>query len=86
MRQKESDVPASVCMVNTAIWVSMQYSTRLKWWARRDWILLLYQEVYRQQSRTHTLSRHTVGECLSAPVTASGIARRRTTTFRCDVG
>ena len=53
MRQKESDVPASVCMVNTAIWVSMQYSSRLKWWARRDWILLLYQEVYRQQSRTH---------------------------------
>jgi hypothetical protein len=54
MRQKESDVPASVCIVNTAIWVSIQYSAKLKWWARRrDWILLLYHEVYRQQSRTH---------------------------------
>jgi hypothetical protein len=53
MRQKESDVPASVCIVNTTIWVSMQYLAKLKRWARRDWMLLLYQEVYRQQSRTH---------------------------------
>jgi hypothetical protein len=53
MRQKESDVPASVCIVNTAIWVIMQYSAKLKRRARRDWTLLLYQEVYRQQGRTH---------------------------------
>jgi hypothetical protein len=46
-------VAASVRIVNTAIWVIMQYSAKLKRRARRDWILLLYQEVYRQQSRTH---------------------------------
>jgi hypothetical protein len=52
MRQKESDVPASVCIVNPAMWVSMQYSAKLKRWAKRDWILLLYQEVRHQQGRT----------------------------------
>jgi hypothetical protein len=52
MRQKESDVPASVCIVNPAMWVSMQYSAKLKRWAKRYWILLLYQEVRHQQART----------------------------------
>jgi hypothetical protein len=56
MRQKESDVPASVCSVNTAIWVSMQYSANVKRWARRDWILLLYQfqEVHHQEARAQS--------------------------------
>jgi hypothetical protein len=53
MRHKESDVPATVCIVNTAIWVSMQYSAKLKRWVRRDWILLPYQEVTHQERRTH---------------------------------
>jgi hypothetical protein len=52
MRQKESDVPASVCSVNAAMWVSKQYLAKLKRWARRDWILLLYQEIHHQEGCT----------------------------------
>ena len=53
MRQKESDVPASVCIVNAAILVRMQYSVMFKRWARRDWILLLYPEVTHLEARTY---------------------------------
>jgi hypothetical protein len=52
MRQKESDVPASVCIVNAATLVSMQYSAKFNRWARRDWILLLYSEVTRLEACT----------------------------------
>jgi hypothetical protein len=53
MRQKESDMPSSLCIVNGVTWVSMQYSAKLKRWARRDWILLLYLEASHLEARTH---------------------------------
>ena len=53
MRQKKSDMPACERIVNTAIWVSMQYLASLKRWARRDLSLLLCQDVPHQEGRTH---------------------------------
>jgi hypothetical protein len=46
-------MPSSLCIVNGVTWVSMQYSAKLKRWARRDWILLLYLEASHLEARTH---------------------------------